>query len=561
MTLVPLQAQMQSQLVRALLRLLANLGVNHVVLSPGSRSTPLAQAVAEREHLGDWPVTVVLDERSAAFVAVGLARAGRLPLVVCTSGSAVANWLPAVVEAGESSLPLIFLSGDRPLQLQNVGAPQTVRQQQFLASYAAVLHLEVCVPEGMGQFATIAAELLQYGAQLRARGLPLHINVGLDLPLALQPGPALPRQPVEITAVIALQGPPVPPPQPGERVVVIAGPLVPQDPQLLKRLTNSALLLAEWPSHLADGQLRYFDLWLRDPGVRQRTLPDRIVRLGEWPASKGLQLLLDDAAAAQVPIQVIEPGRTSDPLKGNQLSTPLPPLQATAGWVDAPLPVPLVQAWRSAFHKIDQRVATQLALLPGPIERQLLGCLATAVQPGAQLVLANSMAIRDADAFCPQIPKDVHVHVARGANGIDGTLATALGLALARGTTWLLLGDGAFLHDIGSLQLLTQQRADVRAIVVDNGGGAIFDLLPAAQVIDPQVHQRLFYAPHGLDLLAIAQGFGLPAQRFGDPAALLAWLAGDNPGPRLGILAVDRDRSLLHRRAMQQQVLASLAKT
>ncbi|MBI5608547.1 MAG: 2-succinyl-5-enolpyruvyl-6-hydroxy-3-cyclohexene-1-carboxylic-acid synthase [Deltaproteobacteria bacterium] len=552
-------AQVQAQVVRALVHLLANLGVDHVVLSPGSRSTPLAQAVAEREECGDWRITVVLDERSAGFVALGLARAGHRPLLVCTSGSAVANWLPAVVEAGESGLPLLLLSGDRPLRLQGVGAPQTVRQQQLLASYAAVLHLEACAEDATSQFATVATKMRQHVAEMHFAPRPLHLNVGLDLPLALTPGPLWPRQAVDLPAAVLPAGPVIAPPEPDERVLVVAGPLTLQDPQLLQRLAQSALLLAEWPSHLAVGQLRWFDLWLRDPEWRRRALPDRLVRLGEWPASKGLQLLLDDAAAAGVPFEVVEPGRTSDPLGCNRLSTPLSPLVALRTWGQPASGA--VEDWRAQFRALDRLVQEHQAPLAGPPERLLVRALTTALAPGDRLVLAKSMAIRDADAFCPCVPAGVTVHVARGANGIDGSLAAALGTALAGDRTWLLCGDGAFLHDCGSLQLLAQCRPDLRIAVVDNGGGTIFDLLPAAQALPAAVHDRLFYAPHGLDLLAITNGFGLTAQRFDEPEAAVAWLAAGASGPRLAVVAVDRASSLAARRATKQQVLAQLAGT
>ncbi len=549
-------APAQSQVVRALVHLLANLGVDHVVLSPGSRSTPLAQAVAEREACGDWRLTVVLDERSAAFVALGLARTGRRPLLVCTSGSAVANWLPAVVEAGESGIPLLLLSGDRPLRLQGVGAPQTVRQVELLASYAQVVHLEACATDAPSQFAAVAAKIREHVADLPRAPCPLHVNVGLDLPLALAPGPVWPRQAVAMPASVLPAGPVIAPPGLGERVLVVAGPLPPQDPLLLQQLEQSALLLAEWPSHLATGQLRWFDLWLRDPNWRRRALPDRLVRLGEWPASKGLQLLLDDAAAAGVPFEVVEPGRKSDPLGCNRLATPLSPLLALRDWGRPPKTE--VSTWKEQFRELDRRVGGSEAQLSAPPERQLVRALSAALVPGERLILANSMAIRDADAFCPQVPPGVTVHVARGANGIDGTLAAALGTALAGPRTWLWCGDGAFLHDCGALQFVAQQQADLRIAVVDNGGGTIFDLLPAAQALPAAVHDRLFYAPHGMNLAAIAQGFGVPTRRWDDPEQAVTWLAQSDLGPRVAILTVDRHASLAARRQAQQALLAGL---
>lgn len=560
----------QSAAVRWLIQQVAAAGVSHVVVAPGSRSTPLVQAAAEQPG---WQLTAVSDERSAAFVALGLARSGQLPLVITTSGSAVAHVLPACIEAHESSLPLILLTADRPDWLQGVGAPQTIAQRGLLQSHALTLHIEACDPDWMVNFATVSAKMSQAVATMQRQGRPLHLNVGLHTPLALvdaDPSALLPQRGSADAAPGQLTpGPLVPPPVAGEKVAVIAGPLLPRDthPDLRDFMDGRALLLAEWPSQLAgdrdapDVPLRLFDLWLRDPQWRARCMPARIVRLGEWPASKGLQLLLEDAAARGVPVDAVCPGRRSDPLHSNALETFLSPRDALARWPMAPQADAQVADWISDLRSAEIAVRAALQTVAGPPELLAVRQVARALCPGDQLILGNSMAVRDADGFCLDVPGGVTVHTARGANGIDGTIAASLGIAWGSGRRCLTyLGDGALLHDVGALQLLAQRKVSARLdiVCIDNGGGAIFDFLPARAVVDASVHERFFYAAHGLDLLQIARGFGLDATRLEDATQLGAWLQQPAVGVRVAILAVDRQQSMAARRAWQAAGLASL---
>lgn len=558
----------QDRVVRAVVAQLCEAGVTDVVVAPGSRSTPLVQAVAELEALGAWTLQVVLDERSAAFLATGLARGGRLPLVVCTSGTAVAHLLPACVESGESGLGWVVLSGDRPAALQDRGAPQTIRQRGLLEPYAPCLHIEAC-EVALGD--AWQAELRhRVQGPLRA---PVHLNIGLDLPLAMgtEGAPTVcPQQGAHATRDGRTGV--LPPPQMGERVLVVAGPMPPHTvpAAVAANLAAQAVVLHEVTANLPTARtFACYDAILRDPTVRERLLPDRIVRLGEWPASKGLQLLLETAVQRGIAVDVLEGPRRSDPLACNRLTVNSPPAVALAAWHAGPHAEPQVAAWRNGWLRAERAARMARDTLRGELALQetegaLVPLLLHAcARRGAALLLGNSMPLRDADGFAADdLPSAVYS--IRGANGIDGNLATALGLAEALAPRPLLvyLGDGALLHDIGALQLFAQ-RVDVQVevVVADNDGGAIFDYLPARTALAPSLHNRCFTAPHGLDLAAVARGFGVETLSCSCVADAAAVLATQPERSRVIVVRIDRERSLSAHRAWQrvQQVAAASA--
>lgn len=513
----------QSARVRWLVAALIQADVGPVLVCPGSRSTPLVQALAEVCPAQMWPV---LDERAAGFAALGLARAGRKPVVVTTSGSAVAHLLPALVEAGETALQLIALTADRPQLVRGKGAPQAIFQPGLLAPYATCVDLNAATGHG---FANDLARVI--GLLAAPSGASLHCNVCLDLPLALLPPAPLPGLPVPTQpeaslwpAVGALL--PIPPPQRGERVLVIAGPKSSVDNTLdLLGSWSHVLIAAEAASGCpATCSLRGHDTWLRDPELFQALKLDRVVRIGHWPVAKGLQLVLEAAARAGLPVDVVLPGRPSDPLGQNRVQSALPAVDALAGWQNVQGGDPdWVAKWRALDQASSAAASQALQHLDSDLpeqmvhEWQLLPAMLRALPSNARLLVGNSMPIRDLDAVWPpaSLPADwPEVHVHRGANGIDGTLAAGVGLALAdpQRPVWVYLGDSAFLHDVGSLALLARQdlpRAPMTVVVADNGGGRIFDYLPAAQAVEPDVHTRFFTVPHGQSLAQIAAGFGL----------------------------------------------------
>lgn len=525
-------AATQSERVRWLVHTLLHHGLGPVLVCPGSRSTPLVQALAEANAQQMLPI---LDERSAGFVALGLARAGRRPVVVTTSGSAVAHLLPALVEAGESALQLVVVTADRPLAVRGRGAAQAIFQPGLLAPYANCLDLHADTGAGF------AGELARMVAAIQPpMTASLHCNVCLGLPLALDPPvplPPVPQPTARINGLFAAAGQAVPisPPQPGERVLVIFGPAAAADLQAPMEAAWPHVLVAAESSGACrpapclsdhDAWLRGHDTWLRDPALRHQLSLDRIVRVGHWPVAKGLQLLLEDAAQSGLTVDAVLPGRPSDPLGQNRLESNLPTLMAFSQWV--PIhggDVDWAKRWRALDSNSDAAAQHALAVwneqLPAQAshEWQLLPALLACVPENARLLLGNSMPVRDVDAVW-QASMDgrpwPEVHVHRGANGIDGTLAAGVGLALADPSrpVWIYLGDSAFLHDAGSLALLARPdlpRAPITVVVADNNGGRIFDYLPAAQVVQPDVHTRFFTLPHSQSLQQVAAGFGLDA--------------------------------------------------
>ncbi len=589
----------QSDAVRWLTRQMLAAGVDWLVVCPGSRSTPLVQAAVEIEEAGHWRLEVVLDERQAGFAALGLARAGRRPAVVTTSGSAVAHLLPACVEAGETGTPLLLLTADRPARLRNRGAPQTVRQPALLTSYAQVVDLELS--HGLSE--TDRAGTLEALARWATGGL-LHLNACVDTPLALQAAsesdlgsgsggggsggggsggggagggtlleaPFAPEQlPASLHdgSVLPPLQDALAPPAAGEKVLLIAGSL-PVDPALaalVPALCARAVVLAEWTSQLAAaaeeaGAPRTFDALLREPVLLAQLRPDRIVRLGEWPASKGLQTLLEQADSLGIAVQGVWGPRRSDPLDQVAVASTLPPAVALAAWQRSP--EPSTAAWRSAWQAADTAARGAAAQLPAQgWELAAVAAVNASLTAETLLVVGNSMPVRDMDALNLQPRPCARALCSRGANGIDGTLAMAWGAALGSAApTRVYLGDSTFLHDVGALQLLARQPTglDLRVLVIDNDGGAIFDYLPARAAMAQAVHERFFTAPHGLDLVSIARGFGLQAQRVDTQEELLsAWLA-PGGGVRIVVLAADRSRSVqLHRQWQHSQIAAAVA--
>lgn len=545
------QAALQAQTVRGIAGLLAR-SVRHVFIAPGSRSTPLVQALAELEGPG-LQLHAVLDERAAAFAALGAARRGQLAAAVCTSGSAVGHFLPACIEAKESGLCIAVVSADRPVNVRGRGAPQAIWQPDILGSYARCADIDAAQPCDWPALAS-------FFGQCQADGVPAHCNVALDVPLALAAGnpPELPQ--AAIWPRKCQHPHPIAPPQPGERVAVIAGPQnAPAAAGLAGKWAAGAVLLGESTANLGPlgrARPRFFDAYLRDAAVRQRLLPDRLVLTGQWPASKGLQLLLELAAERGTAVDVQVGSKLVDPLRQARQWSDWPGEAAFAEWADAP-----AADWQAGDWGAAERAAAaawqQLRQDPA-FNRCEWGLLAQASRHGDRFVVANSLAVRDIDVPAGALG-DGQVSAARGANGIDGTLAQAFGEALATGKqTLCILGDAALLHDATSLQLL-RQAPHLRALVIDNGGGGIFDFLPARQQVGAALHERFFTVPHGLDLAAISRAFGVPAATVDDAAQLAAVWKG-NGGPQLAVARVDRGQSEALRRRWHAQAAQAARK-
>ena len=570
---------------------LARAGVTDVVLAPGSRSTPLVMAFATDER---FRLRVHLDERSAAYFALGIGKAAARPAVVLTtSGTAAANVFPAVVEASLSETPLLVLTADRPHRFRDADANQAIDQVRLFGSYPKA-SFELAPPSVGGPELRHLRSLTgrAVGAALGPPAGPVHLNCPFDKPLEPVAGSGedfAREQPLaaggrpdggafvrvraslgaspaaaELTEIAALV-------RDTERGVVIAGPAA--SPEGFggnaARLAAAASypLLADPLSGARFGAAQgalvvgAYDLFLRDPEIRERLAPTLIVRVGRSPTSAALQgyllhhsgvrhLLIDgggrwkDHEALVTDYFVAHPG---DAL--GALADRVEPRDET-GWRDA---------WALA-----EGTARAAAAAPGSEahEGELLAAVAATVPPRSTLFVSSSMPVRDLDAFGAPREDPVVVLGNRGASGIDGVVSTAFGAAsVSRGPTVCVLGDVALFHDQNGLLWSREPDVDVVFVLVDNDGGGIFHMLP---IRDHDPHfTRYFATPHGLDFRHSAALCGVALQDV-DQAGLAGALERSLAEGGSRILRVKTDRLINRRRheevaaAVRDRVLDAL---
>lgn len=516
-----------ARLVRALL----DHGVRDVVLSPGSRSAPLAYALAEQERRGAVRLHVRHDERSAAFVALGCALADpvRPAAVVTTSGTAVANLHPATAEAWHAAVPLLLVTADRPARLRGTWANQTTGLQPQMLGAATVLTRVVEADDDVDWW-QVAAEVV--GAAAGAGGGrpgPVHLDVGFDEPLVPELGvepPAshevpVPAPPAAATPTDLATGP---------RTLVVAGAGAGPGARALAEDAGWPLL-AEPSSGSKGGPNRVgaYRLLL-DPGGPADEV-ERVVVLGRPTLSRPVTRLL-----ARPDLELVQVVRhPDDPGPERAVTRVRGPVRAPGAREDAWL-----HRWVRAGARAERAVDGVLDAgddLTGPwLARQL----ARSCAPGDLLVVASSNPVRDLDLVAP--PVDVDVVANRGLAGIDGTVSTAVGAAAAGGRpTRLLVGDLATLHDLGGLVVPAAERARLRlqVVVLDDDGGGIFGLLEHAE--RPDAFERVFGTPHGADLLAAASALGATAQRARSRDAVTSATAVVPQG--ISVVVVPADRS------------------
>jgi 2-succinyl-5-enolpyruvyl-6-hydroxy-3-cyclohexene-1-carboxylate synthase len=490
----------------------AQLGVTDAVVCPGSRSTPLALPLAQ--HLRTH---VRLDERSAAFYALGLAKASGRPVVVCvTSGTAAAELHPAVVEAHHARVPLIVCTADRPPELHHTGASQTI-EQDALFSVEARWRTDPGVPES-GQEATwrpLAARAYAESLHGPSGPGPVHLNLAFCDPLTDAPD-ALPARahsegaPAEHRSASPASGVQLE----GRGVLIVGGPSFGvADPQQVRNLATRL----GWPV-LADplsGCRVEGTIAAADAIVRTRpALPEVVVQLGAPWLSRALGEYVTEAAAAGARVVVVDPWRQRpDPLgvATEFVSTD------TDAWLAATAEQarPADRAWLSSWHAMEARAQEAIdALLATDLsEPQVARTLYRyAAMADASIFVSASMPIRDLEWYAGAFPAPPEVVANRGANGIDGVVSAAFGFAAARAPhrTLALLGDLTFLHDVSGLVNLPE--VPCTFVVVDNDGGGIFSFLPQATALRADVFEPLFATPPTSDVGAVARGFGLPVE-------------------------------------------------
>jgi 2-succinyl-5-enolpyruvyl-6-hydroxy-3-cyclohexene-1-carboxylate synthase len=566
-------------LASAMVEELARCGVRRAVISPGSRSTPLAVALWRDPEI---EVTVVLDERSAGFVALGTALATGLPAaVLCTSGSAAANLHPAVVEADEAGMPMIVLTADRPPELRDIGAGQTIDQLKLYGD-AVRWFCEVGTHEadddGLLHFRAVACRSYTVAVGDPRPG-PVHLNVPWREPLA----PTQVEGQVTASDPLALEGRGDAPLnaivgalaradeatldrvaeriEASERGVIVAGRC--QDPAITDPVASLAAaagypILAEPTSQLRRGPhdrslvISTYDHIARD---RPKELqPDLILRVGDLPTSKPLrqwlaaidgleQIVVDPTGEWREPTRRAATILRADPVAtARSLTERLARLRPGASAVAGS---PFATAWLDADRAVREAVDGRLERLDELSEPGVWTALGRALRDGDSVFAASSMPVRDLEAFLRPGPEGVRFASNRGANGIDGLVSTAAGLAKASGArTWAVLGDVALFHDLGGLAV-TRQAPHLRLLVIDNSGGGIFHFLPQAEAMPPKEFEALMGTPTGLDPAAAARLHGLSVATPDTPALLAEALAGD---ARIIVVRTDRRRNLeLHR--------------
>ena len=504
-------------------------GMRHAVTSPGSRNAPISLTLAAAPGV---EAVSVIDERSAGFVALGMAKAsGRPVAVTCTSGTAAANLHPAVVEAWEARVPLIVLTADRPPELREVGAGQAIDQIKLYGS-SVKWFVEVGT-HPPGRDTAIHHRALgcrAYWTAASGRPGPVHLNLPLREPLApesedLPPGDwdgrpgARPWTELrehasaphaddvhELAERIAS----------APRGAVVCGPSTEQVAEPAARLAavTGWPLLAEPTSGVRFGEhdrshvVAHYDVLLRAEEFASAQRPELVLRVGDMPTSKPLRAWLAD-----LPQVLIDPhAGWHEPTRRAELilaSAAAPTLDALASAVEMRSAQP-DPAWLGAWRSADELVPAALAESPDEFEPKLIAALEEELPDEALLWVSSSMPIRDVESYFPQSEKRLRVLANRGANGIDGVVSSALGAAIASGLpTCVLIGEIALQHDVGGLLAARRAGVQLEIVCIDNGGGAIFDFLPVAAHADPVAYEQHIATPTTTDLESLAPGIRL----------------------------------------------------
>lgn len=513
----------------------AQLGITHAVFSPGSRSTTMAMLF--REH-GDFETYMNIDERSAGFMALGIAKAHRKPVIlVCTSGSAVAHYMPAVLEAQYSGVPLIILSADRPHTLQHVGAPQTVDQQKLFGT-AVNYYEELAVPQQDHYYTypRLVARKAYMKAMDVKRG-PVHINVPLFEPLV----PELDKkhfdcgrlpfsvvggtiQPSDVHAMYDLLK--------NTKVLILAGPSAyPNDIESILALSymfNAPILgdpLSNMRSVRDERVVTSYDAVLTQEAYRDVLQPDCILQIGQMVVSKRVQQWV--ASMQHTPIISVSPTMDYTNPAGNTTlfvqSTPqdlvaalkigIPELHAmeNEGYAEGAYEEldtadnGYLATWIHA-DEVGRKQLDTVGREQELFEGRTIHLLQELLPQHSQIVVANSMSIRDMDYFWSGNRHSAIIYGNRGVNGIDGTVSTALGIATNGMPTVLLTGDLTFFHDLNGLAVAKTHPLNLTIIVHNNDGGGIFEYLP--QKGTPHF-DYLFSTAQGLDYSGLATLYGI----------------------------------------------------
>jgi 2-succinyl-5-enolpyruvyl-6-hydroxy-3-cyclohexene-1-carboxylate synthase len=548
---------------------LKRLGLTTAIICPGSRSAPLAVAFAQQDDVEAIPV---LDERSAAFFALGIAKASGRPVVlVCTSGTAGANFYPAVIEARESRVPLLVLTADRPPELRDCHSGQTIDQVKLYGNYPN-WQAELAVPSlDMGMLGYLRQTVI-YAWERSLYPIPgaVHLNIPFRDPLAPIPQPdadALKSQfqPEEFFAGVA---PTIPPAVGGvansdikewqqcDRGIIIAGVAQPQQAQEYCQAIAHLSKTLQWPV-LAEGLsplrnyaqlnpylISTYDPILRNQQLAQQLAPKMVIQLGDLPTSKQLRTWLNSTQPRR---WVIDPSyHNIDPLHGKtthlrlsveQLAaTILPPRSSSPNIVSDYL-----FKWCAAEAKVRSSIDHTMTSMNHIFEGKTAWLLSQTLPSGTPIFIANSMPVRDVEFFWQPNNSGIQPFFNRGANGIDGTLSTALGIAHRHQSSVMLTGDLALLHDTNGFLLRNKFVGHLTIILINNNGGGIFEMLPIAKFDPP--FEEFFATPQDINFAQICASYGIEHEFITDWEQLKQRL---NPLPtqRIRILELQTDRKI-----------------
>lgn len=541
-------------------------GIAEAFAAPGSRSTPLALALAQDERIR---LHMFHDERSAAFAALGYGVAtGEPAIVTCTSGTAGAHFHAAVIEADLSAIPMIVCTTDRPPELIGIGAPQTIQQSRMFGAITRFYYEPgVADPAISDSWRSMGSRLVVEALGARGKPGPVHANLAFRDPLVAQAEPLPPGRPrgapwhqwpsasTGATADTAsadlvlelwtkLRG------LPG---IILAGNRA-SDPseilQLGRRLGWPILADHQSGCRAEDQSIAHFESLLRSKDFATSQDPAVVLRFGQPLASKTLSQWIAGLSAEIV--TTVPSGEWIDP---ERISSIVVPETGLARGLLSQIPQdyrpdPIGSDWLASDERASKAVAATLNSIGELTEPGLVRLVVDGLPAGAALVVASSMPVRDVEWFGPN-RRDIRVLANRGANGIDGLIASATGAALSGARTTLLIGDVAFLHDSTSLIAINKRPIDLTIVVIDNDGGGIFSFLPQATQLPDPVFEELFGTPHGVDLAALAMAHGVKVAPWSQDAFEQAQIDG---GVNILIASTDRDDNVKVHDALHEAV-------
>ena len=505
---------------------LVNNGLTDVVISPGSRSTPLAMTVCEHDGLNEW---IMIDERSAAFFALGMAKETKRPVaLICTSGTAAANYFPAIVESYYARVPLIILTADRPHELRDVGAPQAIEQIKMYGEYVKWFQ-EMALPEASDRMLSYVREKAARAVYEAGSGNagPVHLNFPFREPLIPDfsldnlwgnknnPSHYLTYNgekrltKVQLNHLINKL-------TSKQKGVIVCGPQVDEDlAQAITELASKLAVpvLADPLSQLRAGKhdqqyiVESYDAIFRNPRVREQLKPDYIIRFGAMPVSKSYLFYVEENN--EIPQYIIEAfegfrdptGNTTQFIYANPIRFCEDLIQTLKN--DIPNNR-WVEQWQQLNHIAKKHLL--FASSEELTEGEAVKCLLDVIPSQSNLYVGNSMAVRDLDTFFMTTEKEISVLANRGTNGIDGLISSALGAATSKTPLTLLIGDLSFYHDLNGLLAAKHYDLTITILLINNNGGGIFSFLPQAN--DEKNFEKLFGTPVNIDFGPMISVYG-----------------------------------------------------